>query len=219
MSKREARRIAQWRTRAGRSRLRMTPTERERYDAGYANGFANGQIAALFGDERGDVDDAIDEALKPQEGDDRTADDCARMTGWQHGWHDAYAEAERQGRARDPELMATVAEQARLQDDPQYFPRIAFEEGFFDGAAWDSVKDDTSPEYVEPTENLPQDLGDAYALGFIAGYRAKHPGASDATARDAYYWRIYGHDAAGRLLTLEERDKAMAEELRKSGRL
>jgi hypothetical protein len=197
----------------------MTPTERERYEAGYANGFVNGQIAALFGDERGAVDDAIDEALKPQEGDDRTAEDCARMAGWQHGWHDAYAEAERQGHARDPELMAAVAEQARLHDDPQYISRRAFEEGFFDGAAWDSPEIDTSPEYVEPTEKLPQDLGDAYALGFIAGYRAKHPEASDVIARDAYYWRIYGLDAAGHLLTLEERDKAMAEELRKCGRV
>jgi hypothetical protein len=112
-----------------------------------------------------------------------------------------------------------VAEQATLHDDPQYVPRRAFEDGFFDGAAWDSPKDDTSPEYVEPTENLPQDIGDAYQLGFIAGYRAKHPEASEATAREAYYWRIYGLDRAGRLLTLEERDKAMAEGLRKWGRV
>jgi hypothetical protein len=197
MSKNEARRIAQWRTRASRRRLRMTLLERQGFKNGYKSGYVNGQIAAICGDEKGNLEEDIDAALAPKEDgwdNDDTPEGCAWISGWSHGWHAGYEDTERAGAARNPEVMAEIAEQEVLARDPQETALSAYRIGWEQGASWE--ENDGLPEYSPPPiQTMPEDEEEAHRTGFIAGYCAQGGQSRDAVDafaerhRDGYpYW-------------------------------
>jgi hypothetical protein len=162
----------------------MTTTEHERFEAGFANGFVNGQIAAICGDEKGNLEEDIDSALARREDDwdnDATPEGCAWISGRIHGWHAGYEDTERAGAARNSEVMMKIAEQEVLARDPQQAALEAYRIGWEQGASWE--ENDGLPEYSPPPiQTMPEDVEEAHRMGFIAGYCAQGGQLHDAVS-------------------------------------
>lgn len=184
-----------------------TRTPEQAYQEGFENGRTNGRLDAMMGEEPLPTE-ALEEALAAATTDNGRA--------WARGWHEGYNAGHRdacaEGVDHSPKLMAQQAENAVLSRDPQQAPLYAHRMGYEDGFMWDT--DEPAPRgYIEPTiQSMPDDDAEGYRLGFIAGYRAVHPFATEAEAQEEYLWRIHGHDEKGNPVTLEERNRRIAED-------